>query len=92
MCALCCHKRSTITVCGEFKEHYCCECIDTHTCGNDIIYSGHSELKPLKHRSERPWVPRKYFLNTCPQKRTHFGFLCHSVVTPAGTKMGGWAT
>ena len=37
MCALCCHKRSTVTVCGECKEHYCCECIDTHTCGNDII-------------------------------------------------------
>ena len=31
MCVLCCHKRSTITVCGECKEHYCRQCIDTHT-------------------------------------------------------------
>ena len=35
--ALCCHKRSTVTVCGECTEHYCCECIDMHTCGNNII-------------------------------------------------------
>ena len=37
VCELCCHKRSTVTVCGECKEHYCCECNDTHTCGNNII-------------------------------------------------------
>ena len=37
VCALCCHKHSTVTVCDECKEHYCCECIDTHTCGNNII-------------------------------------------------------
>ena len=28
VCALCCQKRSTITVCGECQEHYCDECID----------------------------------------------------------------
>ena len=38
VCVLCCHKRSTITICGECKEHYCCECIDTHTCGHNSIY------------------------------------------------------
>ena len=38
VCALCCQKRSTITVCGQCKEPYCLECIDTHTCGNNIIY------------------------------------------------------
>ena len=37
VCALCCHKRSTVTVCGECKEHYCSKCIDAHTCGNIII-------------------------------------------------------
>ena len=37
VCALFCLKRSTIPVCDECKEHYCCECIDTHTCGNNII-------------------------------------------------------
>ena len=36
MCALCCQKRSTITVCGECEEHYCAECIDTHTCGTNV--------------------------------------------------------
>ena len=36
VCALRCHKRCTITVCGECKEHYCPECIVTHT-GNNII-------------------------------------------------------
>ena len=37
VCALCCHKCSTVTVCDEYKEHYCCECIDTRTCGNNVI-------------------------------------------------------
>ena len=37
VCALCCHKHSIVTICGECKEHYCSECIDTHTWGNDII-------------------------------------------------------
>ena len=39
VCALCCvvlwrQKRSTITVHGECKEHYCAEYIDPHTCGD----------------------------------------------------------
>ena len=25
VCALCCRKRSAVTICGECKEHYCCE-------------------------------------------------------------------
>ena len=37
LCALCCHKRSTVTVCGECKEHDCSECIDTHTYGNNVM-------------------------------------------------------
>ena len=37
VCALCCHKRSTVTVCAECKEHPCFECIDTHTRGNNIM-------------------------------------------------------
>ena len=37
VCALCCHKCSTITVCGECEEHYCHECIGTHTFGNNMI-------------------------------------------------------
>ena len=38
VCVLCCHKRSTVIVCGECKEHYCWECIDTHTCGNNLFF------------------------------------------------------
>ena len=48
VCVLCCQKRSTITVCGECEEHYCAECIDTHTCGTNVVclvqYKGHLEL------------------------------------------------
>ena len=33
VCVLCWHKRSTVSVCGECKEHYCPECIDTQTYG-----------------------------------------------------------
>ena len=33
---LCCQQRSTITVCGECEEHYCAECVDTHTCGTNV--------------------------------------------------------
>ena len=38
VCSLCCQKRSTITACGECQEHYCDECIDDHTCGEQIVY------------------------------------------------------
>ena len=37
MCVLCCPKRSTVAVCDECKEHYCTECIDTHTCGINVM-------------------------------------------------------
>ena len=37
VCALCGHKHSTITVCGDCKEHYCTECINTHICGDNTI-------------------------------------------------------
>ena len=37
VCVLCCWKPSTITVCGECEEHYCAECIDTHTCGTNVV-------------------------------------------------------
>ena len=37
VCALCCQKRSTITACGECQEHYCDECIDAHTCGEQLV-------------------------------------------------------
>ena len=37
VCVLCCQKRSTVTVCDECKEHYCTECIDTHTCGSNVV-------------------------------------------------------
>ena len=30
-------KRSTVAVCDECKEHYCTECIDTHTCGTNVM-------------------------------------------------------
>ena len=33
VCVLCCQRRSTVAVCDECKEHYCNECIDTHTVG-----------------------------------------------------------
>ena len=38
VCVFCCQKRSTITVFGECKEHYCEECIDAHTCGKQVVY------------------------------------------------------
>ena len=37
VCVLCCQKRSTITVCDECKVHYCADCIDTHTCGTNVV-------------------------------------------------------
>ena len=37
VCVLCCQKRSTVAVCDECKEHYCTECIDTHTCGTNVV-------------------------------------------------------
>ena len=37
VCVLCCQRRSTVTVCDECKEHYCNECIDTHTCGTNVV-------------------------------------------------------
>ena len=37
VCVLCCQKRSTIKVCGEYEKHYCAECIDTHTCGTNYV-------------------------------------------------------
>ena len=38
VCVLCCQTRSTITVCGEYEEHYCAECVDTHTCGSNVVW------------------------------------------------------
>ena len=38
VCVLCRQKRSTITVCGECQEHYCDECIDAHTCGEQVVH------------------------------------------------------
>ena len=37
VCVLCCQRRSTVAVCDECKEHYCNECIDTHTCGTNVV-------------------------------------------------------
>ena len=37
VCVLCCQRRSTVAVCDECKEHYCNECIDTHTCGTHVV-------------------------------------------------------
>ena len=37
LCVLCCQRRSTVAVCDECKEHYCNECIDTHTCGTNVV-------------------------------------------------------
>ena len=37
MCVLFCQKRSTITVCGECEQHYCAECIHTHTCVTNVV-------------------------------------------------------
>ena len=37
VCALCRQKCSTITVCGECKEHSCAECMDAHTCGDRTV-------------------------------------------------------
>ena len=28
---------STVAVCDECKEHYCTKCIDTHTCGTNVV-------------------------------------------------------
>ena len=39
VCVLCCQKRSTVAVCDECKEHYCTQCIDTHTCGTNVVCS-----------------------------------------------------
>ena len=36
-CALCCQKRSTITICGECKVHYRAQCIDACTCGAKTV-------------------------------------------------------
>ena len=30
-------QRSTVVVWGECKEHDCTECIDTHTCGTNVM-------------------------------------------------------
>ena len=30
-------ERSDVAVCNECKEHYCNECIDTHTCGTNVM-------------------------------------------------------
>ena len=37
VCVLCCQKRSTVAISDECKEHYCTECIDTHTCGTNVM-------------------------------------------------------
>ena len=37
VCVLFCQKRSTVAVCDECKEHDCTECIDTHTCGTNVV-------------------------------------------------------
>ena len=37
MCLLRCHKHFTFTACGECKGHYCAECIDTHTYGDNTV-------------------------------------------------------
>ena len=37
VCVLCCQRRSTVAVCDECKEHYCIKCIDTHTCGTNVV-------------------------------------------------------
>ena len=37
VCVLCCQKRSTFPVCDECKEHYCIKCIDTRTCGTNVV-------------------------------------------------------
>ena len=29
--------RFTVAACDECKEHYCTECIDTHTCGTNVM-------------------------------------------------------
>ena len=39
VCMLCCHKRATITVCGECKEQYCAEC--NHTLVGITLFVGH---------------------------------------------------
>ena len=30
-------ERSTVAVCDECTEDYCTECIDTHTCGTNVM-------------------------------------------------------
>ena len=37
VCVLCCHKRSTITVCAECQEHYYEKCIDPHLWGTSCL-------------------------------------------------------
>ena len=37
VCVLCWQKCSTVTVCDDCKEHYCTKCIDTHTCGSNVV-------------------------------------------------------
>ena len=34
---LCVVKRTT-TVCGQCNERYCAECIDPHTCGDEVVH------------------------------------------------------
>ena len=34
---LCCEKCSTVIFCDECKEHYFTKCIDTHTCGTNVV-------------------------------------------------------
>ena len=41
VCVLCCQRRSTVAVCDECKEHYSNECIDTHTCGTNVVCELH---------------------------------------------------
>ena len=37
VCVLCCQRCSTVAVCDECKEHYCTKCIETHTCGTNVV-------------------------------------------------------
>ena len=37
VCVLCFQKRSTVGVCDECKEQHCTECINTHTCGSNVV-------------------------------------------------------
>ena len=44
--ALCCHKRTT-TICGQCNERYCAECIDLHTCGDEVGSPSHVTIHPV---------------------------------------------